>query len=103
MLCRPPEEAGRSQPGGGGVSTAVTLYSLEENLVALLDTVDMVDDPQQQEAIFQEIVSAHLAAVDKRDRVGQFLAHCEGQQASITAEIQRLQKLKKAYETTQDR
>ncbi|CAB4130476.1 Siphovirus Gp157 [uncultured Caudovirales phage] len=85
------------------MSTALTLYSLEENLVALLDTADMVEDPAQQEAILQEIVSAHLAAVEKRDRVGQFLAHCENQQAGIDTEIKRLQALKKAYVTTQER
>ena len=85
------------------MSTALTLYSLEENLVALLDTADMVEDPEQQEAIFQEIVSAHLAAVDKRDRVGQFIAHCETQQLGIDIEIKRLQALKKAYATTQEK
>lgn len=85
------------------MSTSVTLYGLEEQLVALLDTVDMVEDPEQQEAIAQEIVAAHLACVEKRDRVAHFLVHCEGQQATIDAEIKRLQALKKAYAKTQEK
>jgi hypothetical protein len=85
------------------MTTAVTLYGLEEQLVALLDTVDMVEDPEQQDAIAQEIIATHMACVEKRDRVGQFLVHCEGQQATIDAEIKRLQALKKAYSKTQER
>ncbi len=83
--------------------SAVTLYALEENLVALLDTVDMVEDPAQQEAIARDIVAAHLAAVEKRDKVAQFIAHCEIQQAGIDAEIKRLQNLKQTYSKTQER
>jgi hypothetical protein len=85
------------------MSTALTLYSVEENLAALLDTADMVEDPAQQEAIEREIVAAHMAAVEKRDRVHQFLVHCEMQAGGIDHEIKRLQALKKNFESARDR
>ncbi|MCC6591627.1 MAG: siphovirus Gp157 family protein [Bryobacterales bacterium] len=81
---------------------AVTLYDLESNLVALMDTEDIV--PAEQQAEFEaEFIEALAKTVEKRDRVGQFLVHCEGQQATIDAEIKRLQALKKAYAKTQEK
>jgi len=85
------------------MSTALTLYNIEEHLVALLDTADMVEEPEQQEAIFQEIQQALVQAVEKRDRCAQFLVHCESQQKAIDQEIKRLQALKKSYARAQER
>ncbi|MFN3323393.1 MAG: siphovirus Gp157 family protein [Bryobacteraceae bacterium] len=84
-------------------STALTLYNIEEHLVALLDTADMVEEPEQQEAIFQEIQQALVQAVEKRDRCAQFLVHCGSQQAAIDAEIKRLQALRKSYARAEER
>ncbi len=85
------------------MSTALTLYNIEQHLAALLDTADMVEDPEQQEAIFQEIQQALVQAVEKRDRCAQFLVHCRSQQAAINAEIKRLQALKKSYARAEER
>jgi hypothetical protein len=85
------------------MSTSLTLYAVEETLQALLDTVDMVEDPEQQEAIARDIVLAHMAAVEKRDRVGQFLVHLESQQEAIDKEIARLRALKATYGKAQER
>lgn len=84
-------------------TTAMTLYAIEEHLAALLDTADMVESPEQQEAIAVEIQQALLHAVEKRDRAGQFLVHCETQQATIDAEIKRLRALKDCYARAQER
>jgi hypothetical protein len=84
-------------------TTALTIYNIEEHLVALLDTAEMVETPEQQEQIFAEIQQALTNAVEKRDRVNQFLVHCESQQAAIDAEIKRLQTLKKSFTKAQER
>lgn len=63
----------------------LTLYALEETLTILADTEDMV--PEEQRAEFQEEFRLALtAAVEKRDRVGAFLAHLENQAAFAKAE-----------------
>jgi len=85
------------------MTQALTLYNIEEHLVALLDTAEMVEAPEQQEAIFAEIQQALVTAIDKRDRVNQFMVHCESQQAAIDAEIKRLQALKKSFTKAQER
>ncbi|MGE5571101.1 MAG: siphovirus Gp157 family protein [Rhodospirillales bacterium] len=85
------------------MSTALTLYNIEEHLVALLDTAEMVETPEQQEAIFAEIQQALVSAVEKRDRVNQFIVHCESQQTAIDAEIKRLRALKDNYARAADR
>jgi hypothetical protein len=67
-----------------------TLYALEEHLEMLLDTEEMV--PPEFEAEFRaELQRSLLATVAKRDRVGQFMAHLEGQITLAHLEIKRLQ------------
>jgi hypothetical protein len=85
------------------MSTALSLYHIEDDLVAMLNSIDMVEDPAQRAEVEQEIIAKHLQAVDKRDRVSQFLAHCDNQEEFITAEINRLSELRKHYSTTRDR
>lgn len=77
--------------------SAVTLFELEEHLAALVDTVELV--PAEQEAQFlQEFQAALSTTVEKRDRVGHFLAHMESQIALAQSEIARLRERKEAYE-----
>jgi len=85
------------------MSTGLTLYSLEENLVALLDTAEMVEDEQQQIEILCEIAEANGAAVEKRDNVIRMHRHLDIQQAAIDTEIKRLQTLKAGYARSQER
>jgi hypothetical protein len=65
------------------------LYDIEQHLAALIDTEDTVT-PEQEEEYRQEFERVLLTAIDKRDRVGQFLAHCEAQVTFAEVEIKRL-------------
>ena len=85
------------------MSTSLSLYAIEDDLVAMLNSVDMVDDPAQRALVEQEIISKHMQAVEKRDKVSQFIAHCDNQEEFITAEINRLSELRKHYSTARDR
>ncbi len=85
------------------MSTALTLYSLEENLVALIDTEDLVESEEQHLEILREIAQANDAAIAKRDGVIRMHRHLELQQANIDAEIKRLQALKASYAHAQER
>lgn len=71
----------------------LSLYALEEQLLALSDTVEMVEPDQEQEFLAQ-FQATLKAAVEKRDRVGQFMAHLEAQVAFADAEVKRLQERK---------
>lgn len=85
------------------MSTALTLYTIEENLLSLLDTAEMVEDEQQQLAILDEIARADAQAIEKRDGVIRFLRHLDLQQAAITTEIARLRALMDSYARGQER
>ena len=77
--------------------TAAPLYVIEDHLAALIETADLV--PPEQELEFRaEFQAALTAAVDKRDRVGQFLAHLEQQIDFARFEIDRLRQRKAAFE-----
>jgi hypothetical protein len=75
----------------------LTLYAIEEQLTAMADTAELVPEDQEQ-AFLEEFRVALTAAVEKRDRVGQFLAHLEHQAAFAAAEIKRLQERKVFFE-----
>jgi Siphovirus Gp157 len=78
------------------------LYDLEAHLAALVDTEDMV--PEELEAQFAlELHNTLAATVEKRDRVGQFMAHLETQVAFADAEIARLKTRKQFYATVLER
>ncbi len=85
------------------MSTALTLYQIEDDLVAMLNSVDMVDDPEAKAVVEQEIIAQHLKAVEKRDKVSQFLAHCDNQEEFISKEIERLTELRNHFTATRDR
>src|SRR5579862_3173055 len=79
-----------------------TLYDLEEHLVALTESVEMVT-PDQEEGFLEDFKEALSSAGEKRDRVAHHLAHLEQQQAFAAKEISRLQKFKKEREGAQAR
>jgi Siphovirus Gp157 len=83
--------------------TALTLYEIEDNLAALVNTEDMVEDPEQRKAIEAEIVTAQLTAAYKRDSFGKFLATCEHYSEALSAEIKVLQARKKRFESAKER
>ena len=80
----------------------LTLYAIEEALIAMADTAELVPADQEQ-AFLEDFRAALTAAVDKRDRVGQFLAHLEAQVAFAKSEIARLQERKAFFERAIER
>ena len=84
------------------VARALTLYDIEEHLIALTESVEMVTAEQEQEFL-EDFRAALTSAAEKRDRVAHHLAHLEQQQAFAAKEIVRLQKFKKDREAAQAR
>ena len=73
--------------------TAAPLYVIEDHLAALIETAELVS-PEQEQEFRAEFQAALTAAVEKRNRVGQFLAHLEQQIAFARVEIDRLRQRK---------
>ena len=73
-----------------------TLYELETELQALLDTGEDLTEENWSE--FTTLLYEQLPRnVSKRERVGQFIRHCELQADNRKAEIERLQAGQKFY------
>jgi hypothetical protein len=77
--------------------TAAPLYAIEDTLAALIETAELVS-PEQEREFRTEFQTALNAAVDKRDKVGQFLTHLERQIDFARFEIDRLRQRKAASE-----
>jgi hypothetical protein len=77
--------------------TAAPLYVIEDQLAALVETAELVS-PEQEQEFRAEFQAALTAAVEKRDRVGQFLAHLEQQINFAKFEIDRLRQRKATCE-----
>ena len=77
--------------------TAAPLYAIEDTLAALIETAELVS-PEQEREFRTEFQTALAAAVDKRDKVGQFLTHLERQIDFARFEIDRLRQRKAASE-----
>src|ERR1039458_10152534 len=103
-----PASGAHRRAAGGGVMaalavvpspavTAASLYGIEDRLAALVETAELVS-PEQEQEFRAEFQAALTAAVDKRDRVGQFLAHLEQQIAFAKFEIDRLRQRKATCE-----
>ena len=71
-----------------------TLYDLEDNLQALVNSIDLAEEPSARESILEEIGESLRKTKNKRDSVVAFLRHCELQQKFADAEIERIQKRK---------
>jgi hypothetical protein len=82
--------------------TAASLYLIEDQLAALIETAELVS-PEQEQEFRGEFQVALTAAVEKRDRVGQFLAHLEQQIAFARFEIDRLRQRKATCERALER
>jgi hypothetical protein len=68
----------------------LTLYEIEDNLAALANTFEMVEEAQDRQMILDEIGRTMRQAKDKRDAVVGFLRHCEAQQRFADQEIERI-------------
>lgn len=78
-------------------ATTKPLYEIEERLAALTETAELVP-PEQEQEFAAELHHALTTAIDKRDRVGHFLAHCESQVELADTEIKRLKDRKAMYQ-----
>lgn len=79
-----------------------SLFELEEDLQALLDTEALVP-PEQVAEFRRELGAALKASISKRDRVAQFIRFCEMQQANCDDEITRLQARKRTFMVAENR
>ncbi|MGA2119864.1 MAG: siphovirus Gp157 family protein [Bryobacteraceae bacterium] len=77
--------------------TAAPLYVIEDQLACLIETAELVS-PEQEQEFRAEFQAALTAAVEKRDRVGQFLAHLERQIDFARFEIDRLRQRRATFE-----
>ena len=82
--------------------TAAPLYAIEEYLAALIETAELVPPDQEQE-FRAEFELALSTAVEKRDRVGQFMVHLEQQIDFAKFEIERLRQRRTLYEHALER
>jgi putative lipoic acid-binding regulatory protein len=74
--------------------TNCTLYELEDSLQALVNSIDMAEEPSIRESILEEIGQALRRTKEKRDAVVAFLRQCESQQKFADSELDRIQKRK---------
>lgn len=79
-----------------------TLYEVEDNLQALVNSIDLAEEPSSRAMILGEIGQALRKARGKRDAVVAFLRHCELQQEFADAEIGRIQKRKRFLARVQE-
>jgi hypothetical protein len=82
--------------------TAAPLYAIEDHLAVLIETAELVP-PEQQQEFLEEFQSALMSAVEKRNRVGQFLAHLEQQIEFANFEIDRLKQRKATFQRALER
>jgi len=80
------------------MSTELTLYQIEDDLRALLDTEEgMEPDDENRLQILQEIGEKTEQAIQKRDNVIRFLRHLDMQIEAVDREIERLKNLKQSW------
>jgi hypothetical protein len=77
--------------------TDLALYKIEEELQALLDTLDVCPDEQRRE--LEEQIARYIGAeVDKVDRIGAVLSSLDSVQAHAKVEIERLRSRQQSAE-----
>src|ERR1700737_39815 len=83
-------------------SATCRLYELEDHLQALVNSVELAEEPSFRESVLEEIGQALRKTKEKRDAVVAFLRHCESQQKFADSEIERIQKRKELIARVQD-
>jgi hypothetical protein len=76
----------------------LTLFELEESLVLLAESAEEGLTPEREQALMRYLEGA----VEKRDRVAEFILFCEDMRTSQSG-VQRLQGRKKHFEATAER
>src|SRR5579871_5146556 len=82
--------------------SSCTLYELEENLQALVNSIDLAEDPLDRASILEEIGYTLGKTAEKRDAVVAFLRHCESQLRFADAEIERIEKRRARIERVRE-
>jgi len=78
------------KPNTAVTKPVLSMYELEDDLAALLDTEEMVS-PEQRAEFEQQLAEQLEKTVAKRDRVGEFMSYCEAQAEACKNEAKRLQ------------
>jgi hypothetical protein len=84
------------------MTQSLSLYTLEDGLMQLLEMSDESEGDQQL-ALLQEIAQVTDAAIEKRRNVRGFLLWLQGQQAMCKAERDRISVLEAHYAATEKR
>lgn len=83
-------------------AASLTLYEVEDDLLALLDSEALVT-PEQKTQFEVELALALLAARSKRDRVASFIKSCDTAAKFAGEEIKRLRDRKQVFENASER
>ena len=80
----------------GARAGSCTLYQVEDDLQAWVNSLDGAEQESSRQEILQAIGQAVRLAREKRDAVAGFLRHCADQEEFADAEIQRIE-IRKAF------
>jgi len=80
----------------GARAGSCTLYQVEDDLQAWVNSLDGAEQESSRQEILQAIGQAVRLAREKRDAVAGFLRHCADQEEFADAEIQRIE-MRKAF------
>jgi hypothetical protein len=82
---------------------SLSLYRLEDDLAALVETAEGGIDPAREEEFRVDLARALQAAMEKRDRVGEFIRYLENQAKFAGEESKRLAERKAIFERAVER
>jgi hypothetical protein len=87
-------------PAAVEIASSLTLFQIEESLTLLAEAA-------QEEGLTPEIEEAFRryleGAAEKRDRVAEFIHHCDGMAELAKVQVKRLQARQKRFEATAER
>lgn len=87
-------------PAPAEIAGGLTLFQIEESIVLLAESAEE-EGPTPE---IEHALAAYLeGALEKRDRVAQFIHYCDGMAELAKAEIKRLQARQKHFEATSER
>ncbi len=82
------------------ICQGLTLFQIEEGIALLAESAE---EEGLTPDIEQALVAYLQGALEKRDRVAEFILYCEGMAALAKSEVQRLQARQKHFESTAER
>ena len=96
-----PDNNGNIAPPGGPASAGtLTLFQVEQSLVLLAESAEEEGlTPELEQALIRYVEGA----IEKRDRVAEFILFCEGMADLAKSEVKRLQARQKHFEATAER